>query len=83
MSATLTAYIRSLEVEAIADACARIKVMEACLEAAEADLCEVRLTDAELDDKHLELNVTKNLVMRQIRDLDQPQRQQLLVLNNA
>ena len=42
-----------------------------------------RLSETELDDKHLELNVTKNMVMRQIRALDQPQCQQQLTLINA
>jgi hypothetical protein len=50
------------EVEVIVDVCARIKVMETVIETTEEDEFEGTMSEAELDEKHRELNVTKNMV---------------------
>jgi hypothetical protein len=82
-SAKLAAYVYSLEVEAIADACARIKVMESSIADVEACVAATGKPDPALDDMHLTLNVTKDLALSKIGKLNKAERAQLLALINA
>jgi len=82
-TAKLDAYVYSLEVEALADACARIKTMESSIALAEACVAATGTPDPALDDMHLTLDVTKDLVLSKIGKLNKAERAQLLALINA